>query len=128
MADLPMNYEASKPVCGWIVCIKGPSRGHAYKIKAGKNFIGRSDDMDIQILGDDKIAHRRHAVIAYDPKKRNTMLLPGDSSELVYCQNEPVYAPVELDVNNNIELGESQFLFVPFCGNHFNWNDMGVDA
>jgi hypothetical protein len=126
LADIPMNYEALNPVCGWIVCIEGSSRGHAYKIKVGKNFIGRADDMDIQILGDDKIAHRKHAVIAYDPKKRNTVMLPGDSGELVYCQGEPVYTPIELAVNNNIEMGNSKFLFVPFCGSDFNWGDVGI--
>lgn len=128
LADLPMSYEALNPVCGWIVCIKGPSRGHAYKIKAGKNFIGRADDMDIQILGDDKIAYRKHAVIAFDPKTRNTMLLPGDSGELVYCQNKAVYTPTELEVRNNIELGVSELIFIPFCGINFNWDDMGVNA
>jgi hypothetical protein len=121
--DLPINYEVARPVCGWLVCIKGPSKGHDYKIKAGKNFIGRADDMDIQILGDNEITHHRHAVIAYDPKKQNTMLLPGDSNGLVYLREEPVYAPIELQANDLIEIGQSEFMFVPFCGEYFVWED-----
>jgi hypothetical protein len=122
-AELPIGHEVAKPACGWLVCVKGPSRGHDYKIKSGKNFIGRADDMDIQVLGDNEIALRRHAAIAYDPKKGNTVLLPGDSNELVYCQDNPIYAPVELEAYNKIELGNSRFLFVPFCGDHFVWED-----
>ena len=29
----------------------GPRQGKGYKVKSGKNFVGRADDMDIQILG-----------------------------------------------------------------------------
>ena len=47
--------EDIKPVCGWIVCIDGPRQGKDYQIVQGKNFVGRADDMDIQILHD----HRR---------------------------------------------------------------------
>ena len=47
-----------RPVCGWIVCIADPRKGKDYKIHAGKNFVGRTDDMDIQILGDNKISRR----------------------------------------------------------------------
>ena len=41
--------EDIKPVCGWIVCIDGPRQGKDYQIVQGKNFVGRADDMDIQI-------------------------------------------------------------------------------
>ena len=43
--------EEENPVCGWIVCVKGPRRGKDYRVMDGKNFVGRADDMDIQILG-----------------------------------------------------------------------------
>ena len=58
--------EEIKPVCGWIVCIDGPRQGKDYQIVQGKNFIGRADDMDIQILGDNEISRRNHAVIKYN--------------------------------------------------------------
>ena len=51
--------EEEHPVCGWIVCVKGPRRGKDYRVMDGKNFVGRADDMDIQILGDNKIARRK---------------------------------------------------------------------
>jgi len=89
-------YQEIEPVCGWLVCIEGTRVGKDYKIKNGKNFIGRSDDMDIQIVGDNDIAARNHAIIVYDPKKKNYVLLPGDSSGIAYLNEEPAYMPSEL--------------------------------
>lgn len=116
-------YEEIEPVCGWLVCVKGVQRGLDYKIQNGKNFIGRADDMDIQILGDNDIARRNHAIVVYDPKKRNTMLLPGESSGLTYLNHDAVYVPRELNPYDMVELGRSEFLFVPFCGENFEWKD-----
>lgn len=116
-------YQEVEPVCGWLVCIEGCRVGKDYKIKSGKNFIGRADDMDIQIIGDNSIANRNHAIVVYDPKKKNNVLLPGDSSGIAYLNDEPVYMPVELSAYNVIELGKSKFIFVPFCGEHFEWAD-----
>ena len=61
--------EDVKPVCGWIVCIDGPRQGKDYQVVQGKNFVGRADDMDIQILGDNEISRRNHAVIVFDPNR-----------------------------------------------------------
>ncbi len=94
--------------------IYGARRGKDYKIREGKNFIGRADDMDIQILGDNKIERRNHAIIVFDPKNKETVLLPGDSNGLVYLNENAVYAPEVLGEDSVIELGNSKFLFVPF--------------
>jgi len=112
------------PVTGWLVCIEGPQMGRDYRIMAEKNFIGRAEDMHIQILGDNRIARRNHAIIAYDPVKRNTLILPGESSGLAYHNNEAVYTPTELHVYDIIQLGNSKFLFIPLCGEHFEWENL----
>jgi len=111
------------PVCGWMVCISGARQGKDYKIKEGKNFVGRADDMDIQILGDNKISRRNHGVIVFDPKKKETVLLPGDSNGIVYLNEAAVYTPQTLNPYDVIEMGDSKFLFIPFCGDHFMWTD-----
>ncbi|MCL2593206.1 MAG: FHA domain-containing protein [Defluviitaleaceae bacterium] len=120
------DLEVMDPVTGWLVCIDGPSKGRDYKILTEKNFLGRADGMDIQILGDNYIAKRNHAVFVYDPKKRKTLLLPGDSQGLVYVNEEAVYSPIELAPYDSIELGKSKFLFIPLCGENFEWQE--VDA
>lgn len=76
------DLEVLKPVMGWLVCLKGSSCGRDYRIIAEKNFMGRANDMEIRIIGDDTICLRNHAIIVYDPEKNRTMLLPGDSQGL----------------------------------------------
>ena len=115
--------EEERPVCGWIVCISGPRKGKDYKVMDGKNFIGCADDMDIQILGDNRIDRRNHAVIVFDAKKQENMLLPGDSNGLVYLNDEAVYVPQSLSPYDVIEMGASKFLFIPLCGEHIMWDD-----
>lgn len=120
---MPYLGEATgiEPVTGWLVCIEGAQMGQDYRIMAEKNFIGRSEEMHVRILGDNTISRRNHAVIVYDPKKRNFYLLPGDASGLAYHNNEAVYSPVELAAYDVIQLGRSKFIFVPLCGVHFEW-------
>lgn len=60
--------ENADPVTGWLVCIEGAQYGKDYKIHSGKNFIGRADNMHIQILGDNAISRVNHAAIIYDAK------------------------------------------------------------
>ena len=89
----------------------------------GKNFVGRADDMDIQILGDNKISRRNHAVLVFDAKKRENMILPGEGNGIVYLNGEGVYVPQQLHGYDVIEMGDSAFLFIEFCGEHFMWED-----
>lgn len=118
------EFEVLDPVTGWLVCISGPSKGRDYRIRSEKNFIGRAEDMHIQILGDNHISRRNHAVLIYDPKKRKTVLMPGDSSGLVYLNGETVYTPEELTAFDVIEMGRSKFIFQPLCGEHFEWEEL----
>lgn len=126
------DLEVLKPVTGWLVCLEGPSKGKDYRIIAEKNFIGRSGDMEIRIIGDDTICLRNHAIISYDPERNRTMLLPGDSQGLVYILDEEenwdaVYAPRMLEAGDRIKAGQSVFIFVPLCGENdgfvFNWKE-----
>ncbi|MBT2765108.1 FHA domain-containing protein [Paenibacillus sp. FSL W8-0187] len=112
-----------QPVTGWLVCVEGPQMGQDYRIMAEKNFIGRAEEMQIRLIGDNAVSRRNHAVIVYDPKKRNFYLLPGDASGLAYHNNEAVYTPAELNAYDLIQLGRSKFVFVPLCGPHFEWDN-----
>ena len=48
-------------------------------------------------------------------------MLPGYSNGIVYLNGEAVYTPTQLQQYDVIEMGDSQFLFMPFCGDHFKW-------
>jgi len=118
------DYEDGiEPVVGWLVCIEGEQRGKDYKIRRGKNFIGRSEEMDIAILGDLLISRKNHAAITYDPKQRNFYLIPGDGAGLVYLNNEVVFVPAELSAYDVIEIGKTKLIFNPLCGIHFDWEN-----
>jgi hypothetical protein len=109
------------PTVGWLVCIKGPERGRDYRIRSGRNFIGRAQRMHICIDGDPMISRDKHAIISYDPKYSRFTLLPGDGSGLTYLNENAVDVPVELKAHDTVELGETRLMFVPLCGENFTW-------
>jgi hypothetical protein len=109
-------------ICGIVVCVEGINKGKGYFLRAGKNFIGSGDDMDIQILGDKKVNRYRHAVLVYDGEKVETLLLPGESQGMVYLEKKAVYLPTILQPYARIRIGDTSLIFAPFCGNKFNWN------
>lgn len=111
----------SEPVVGWLVCVEGSARGQDYRIRSEKNFIGRSEKMDICITGDEQISRENHAILSYDPKKNIFRLFPGDSKGLVYLNDQEVIMPSELKSGDIIELGQTKLMFVPFCSESFQW-------
>lgn len=121
LEDMLLIEEIS-PVCGWLVCIDGSRRGLSYSLYYGKNFIGRADDMTVQLLGDSGVARRNHAIIAYDPKNRQFMLVPGESEGLVYLNGKSIFHATLLTDMSIIQLGSTQLLFRPLCGNNFEWS------
>ena len=48
------------PVVGWLTCIEGAEKGKDFRIVSERNFIGRGDDMDIQLTGDNSISRKNH--------------------------------------------------------------------
>lgn len=110
------------PVVGWLVCIEGPNKGKDYRIRSERNFIGRSDKMDICIDEDEAISRENHAIISYSPKKRLFRIYPGDSRGLVYLNDEEVITADELNLYDIIELGKTKLMFIPFCGERFEWS------
>lgn len=112
-----------EPVTGWLVCIEGAEKGKDYRIAAKINTIGRSETMDICIKGDSTISRENHARLSYDGKHNNFYLIPAESINNVYLNNEPIYVPTQIKDGDVVELGEGKFVFSPFCNNRFNWQD-----
>ena len=94
-----------------------------FRIRAEKNAVGRSDSMDICISGDETISRNEHAFIVYDPKKNTFRIQAGSSRGLVYLNGDEVIASEELNAYDSIEMGESTFKFIPFCGEEYKWSD-----
>lgn len=110
------------PVVGWLVCADGPAKGSDYRIRAGYNYIGRADHMDICIKGDNQIGRERHAMIAYDPEERVFFFGPADGKSIVRLNGKMVMAPSELHAYDMLKIGTTKLMFVPLCGERFNWD------
>jgi hypothetical protein len=113
--------EGIDPVTGWIVCVKGVNMGRDYRLHSDRNMIGRAPTMDICIEGDDAISREDHCQIAFSPRSMKFTLIPGTGRNLIYLNGEDVFEATALKPYDEIDIGESSFLFVPFCGEEFMW-------
>lgn len=111
--------HGGEPVTGWLVCVSGPERGRDYRLRAGRNFLGRDFRMDIAVTDDPEISRENHCSVAYDPKHRSFLLAPGSAS--VYLNGRAVTEAVGLNNSDTIGAGGSEFVFVPFCGEGRAW-------
>lgn len=113
--------DKTEPVVGWLVCLDGPNRGCDYRLRAEKNFIGRSPAMDVCIASDDTVSRERHGVVIFDPKKEAFWVLPGDSAGLVYLNGDIVHTPTQLKRDDVIEIGQTKLVLIPFCEGKYSW-------
>ena len=109
------------PVVGWLVCVEGPDRGRDYRIRSQKNWIGRSPQMQIQIQGDATIHGQKHAFVSFNPRYATFTFGCGDGTSLVYLNDEEIHQPTRLTAYDIIELGKTRLMFVPLCGENFDW-------
>ena len=115
---------AVDPVVGWLVAIDGALRGRDYRIRAEGNSIG--SDAGNRIVVDDgtgTIARHRHAVVFYDPRDPDGPfhVVPGDGP-LTRVNARAVYQPTRLHAHDVIAIGATRLLFVPLCGDRFEWS------
>lgn len=120
----PAVNKVSTPCVGWLIALGGEHVGTDFRLKAGKNFVGRNPDMDIALTEDKSVSRERHAIVVYEPKAHLYLVQPGESSSLVYKNNEVVLTPMRLEAYDMITVGDVNLLFMPLCGERFNWSDL----
>lgn len=111
------------PVVGWLVAVEGAYYGEAFQLKTGRNFIGRSPEMDVQLSLDMSVSRRKHAIVVYEPRAKMYIAQPGESNELFYLNDEVVLNNVTLKAYDILSIGETKLLFVPLCGGEFSWEE-----
>lgn len=111
------------PAVGFLVCISGPHRGADYRLVAGRNFIGRAAAMDVALADDDTVSRESHALVTYDVKHNTFSLSPGQGRGITYCNDEQVEMVRPLNAYDVIEVGRSQLVFLPLCGENFQWKE-----
>jgi len=118
-------YEKSlgiAPVVGWLVCVEGKNIGADYRLKSGRNFIGRARDMDVCIADDESVSRDKHAIVVYEPKTHIFLVQAGESKELSYLNDKVVLSAEEIKVNDVLTVGATKLMFFPCCGVGFNWD------
>lgn len=118
-----INDKASQPVTGWLVCIDGPEKGRDYRIHDEYNYIGRESDADICIAGDPTVSRSKHAIIAYDSQERMFFFAPASGASIVRHNGKAVLNNVELKNGDRIQIGKGTYIFVPLCGENFQWEE-----
>ena len=97
----------------WLVCMSGPVKGKSYTLHKGRNFAGRSIEMDI-ILSDDLLLSReKHFSVVYDPKDNRFYIVAG--SGRTYLNEVHLQGEKEITEGDIISAGESEYIFIPFC-------------
>jgi hypothetical protein len=116
--------QMQDPVVGWLVVVKGPGRGQAVRIGSEWNSIGRDPDQRICLnFGDKHISRRNHAKLNYEPIARKFSITIGDGINSTYVRGENLLGPTELKTGDRIRIGDTELLFVPLCGENFDWNN-----
>lgn len=110
-----------EPVVGWLVCVDGAQKGRDYRLISGRNFIGRSEKMNVIIKGDPSVSRDTHSVVIYEPKSNTYMIQPGVSRELSYLNDQVVLESKALKANDVITIGATKLMFIPCCSSKFQW-------
>lgn len=111
-----------EPVVGWLICAEGSHLGEDFRLKSGRNFIGRALDMDVVLSEDKSVSRARHAIIVYDPKKNIFLAQPGDARELFYLNDNVVLESQVLQPYDRLTIGACELMFIPFCSERFKWD------
>lgn len=126
-ADLTVGYYANliekEPVVGFLVCTKGHYFGDSFELKSGRNFVGRSRNMDIVLDMDTSVSRERHAIIIYEPRSKSFIAQAGDSHAMFYVNNEVVLTTQVLKGYDRISIGNSELMLIPCCGPEFSWEN-----
>lgn len=115
-----------EPVVGWLVVIGGPGLGAFRPIFEGNNTIGRAATQRIAIdFGDDAISAEEQAYLRYDSTDRQFLFVPNMAKTNVVAVNDlKPTAAVKLASMDVITMGQTQVVFVPFCGDEFDWSEL----
>lgn len=127
-----MHYEEARtvafydneaePVVGWLVCVKGEYFGVSFPLKTGKNTIGRSSRMDIALTKEVSISRDRHAILTYEPRKRQYFIQPGEGNGLTYVNDDLLMMPQEIHDYDALQVGNAIFALRTLCGDKFTWD------
>ena len=110
-----------RPVVGWLVCTEGPARYRDHPLFMGRNTLGRDAGNDVVVRGDKAISRRKQAVITFEPESRVFFITEGEGVNPTYLNGEALREAVDLSRHDKVRIGKTTLLFVPLCGDDFQW-------
>lgn len=116
------SAEVAAPAVGWLVVVDGPGKGADFRLSPGMNRIGRGADQDVSLnFGDASVSSSDHATIIYDYRHNRFYIKHGSGKNLTYLNDDVVMESVDLEPYSRIRIGDTELIFVPFCGERFTW-------
>jgi len=124
-SDEELKYY-QEPVVGWLVVVEGPGIGAFRPIFIGSNTIGSDPGQRIPInFGDAFISREEQAYIRYDTDDRQFLLIPNlAKTNVVSIDNVKPTSAVRMMPYDIISMGDTRLVFIPFCGEEFDWSDL----
>ena len=77
--------------------------------------------MSIQVLGDEEIRDKKHAVIAYDARNLQGTVLGEESMGFVRLNEAAIYVSKDLKEGDILEIGKSKFFYFDFAKEYHQW-------
>lgn len=111
--------QENEMTAGWLVCIKGKSKGRSFSIHCGRNFAGCGDYMDIVLDKEDGFRQEMYFSIVYDPKSISFFLVPDAGGVLL--NDKAVARENDISENDIIGVGKSEYRFIPYCRKGREW-------
>lgn len=108
------------PVVGWLVCVDGKEKGRDFRLHTGRNYVGRALKSDIALVDDEGVSREDHCSVVFEPKSGGFHLLRG-LGEGVVINGQRLQDAHALAADDELEIGGSRFVFVPFCGEGRSW-------
>jgi hypothetical protein len=107
------------PVVGWLVCVEGREKGRDFRLRAGRNEIGRALRSDVALVDDERVSRHNHCSIIFEPRRCTFHLVYGDGE--CFINGKPLGESAALREGERMEIGGSAFVFVPFCKEGRTW-------
>lgn len=115
--------KSEQKTTGWLVCIDGPEKGKDYRLHNDNNYIGRSTRNDVSIPSDNTVSSEKHCVVTYDREDRLFYVGLSGGASIVRLNGKPVLMTQEIKSGDRLKIGQGTFLFVPLCGENFEWEE-----
>ncbi|HEX6996437.1 MAG TPA: FHA domain-containing protein [Gammaproteobacteria bacterium] len=118
--------EAEVLVVGWLAVESGPGRGRSFPLYNRRNSLGRDPREDVALTfsegEDNAISRTAHCFIGFEPKKSLFIAEKGEGNNYTYVNGDVVLGHRILAPYDRIEIGNTVLVFVPLCGDRFQWH------